>query len=232
MSFREWFNSDPVTALFYIVAIPATVILILQTILLLFGLGHGADGDLDSDTSGLDGHFDIGGHTDIGGHFDAGHTGLEVTGHDVHADFHDDVEGMHGDTGLRLITVRGLVAFFAVGGWSGIASVELGASRFIAVIAALLMGTAALILVALFFKWAMSLQYNGTLRISNAVGQTGEVYLTIPAKNGGRGKVNVVVQERLTELEAVTNGDKALRYGERVRVVGMADGNTVIVEAE
>ena len=244
MGFKEWFMLDPVAAIFYIVAVPATVILVLQTILLLFGLGHG-DADLDSDTGGLDGHFDLGGHSDghfdLGGHSDAhldigGHSDLDLNGNGIpdslEADIDHDAGGMHGDSGLRLFTVRGLVAFFAVGGWSGIAAMELGASRFVAVIAAMLMGSAALILVALFLRWALSLQYNGTLNMHNAVGKTGEVYITVPAKNGGHGKVNVVVQERLAELEAVTECDRALRYGERVRVVGLADGNTLVVEPE
>ena len=232
MGFKEWFMLDPVAAIFYIVAVPATVILVLQTILLLFGLGHG-DADLDSDTGGLDGHFDLGGHSDA--HLDlGGHSDLDLNGNGIpdslEADVDHDAGGMHGDTGLRLFTVRGLVAFFAVGGWSGIAALELGASRFVAVIAAVLMGTAALVLVALFLRWALSLQYNGTLNMHNAVGKTGEVYLTVPAKNGGRGKVNVIVQERLVELDAVTSDERALRFGERVRVVGMADENTIIVE--
>ena len=254
MGFREWFNADPVSALFYIVAIPATVILILQTILLLFGLGHG-DGSMDSDTSGIGDHFDLGhdghfeiGHADVGhdGHFDLGHGGhfvdlnhdgipddLQTDVHpDMHPDFHDDADGMHGDSGLRLLTVRGLVAFFAIGGWAGIAALELGASRYLAVITALLAGTAALFLVALFFKWVLTLQYNGTMQIPNAVGKTGEVYLTVPAGNAGRGKVNVIVGERLVELDAVTACDRALRYGERVKVTGLSDSNTVIVEPE
>jgi len=48
----QWFMADPILAMMYILAIPATVILILQTILLLFGMG-GEDGDFDSDTSGI-----------------------------------------------------------------------------------------------------------------------------------------------------------------------------------
>ncbi len=51
----NWWNSlDALQHFFAYVAIPATLILCIQTILLLFGLGAGGDGDLDSDTSGLD----------------------------------------------------------------------------------------------------------------------------------------------------------------------------------
>lgn len=210
--FREWFTQDPVMALLYILAIPATVILLLQTILLLFGGGDNADSDLDSDTSGLgdaDGDIDADADTDV----DVDHDG-----------------GLQTDSGLRLFTVRGLVAFFAVGGWSGIAAIQLGASHLLALIIALVMGIAALFVVALFFKLVLKLQYNGTLRLSNAVGQTGEVYLTVPANAQGSGKVNVIVQEQLIEASAVSYGDRPLRFGEKVKVTGKVGEDTLVVE--
>ena len=206
----DWFAADPVLALLYILAIPATVILVLQTILLLFGMG-GEDGDLDSDTSGI-------GDAD-----------------DFSDDIPDDADvdsegGFDGDTGLRLLTVRGMVAFFAVGGWSGITAIQLGASRLLAVFVALVMGLAALFVVALFFKWILRMRHNGTMRLSNAVGSIGEVYLTIPANAAGSGKINVILQSQLSELTAVTYADRALRYGEKVRVTGTIGENTLIVE--
>lgn len=200
---KEWFAADPLRAVLYIIALPSTVILFIQTILLLFGVGgHDADVDVGGD-NGIDGVF---GHDTVG---------------------HDDPSDIGG---LRLFTVRGLVAFFAVGGWSGIAALDLGASRFVSGVAAFLMGTAALILVALFFRFAVKLQQDGNLHMENAVGKSGEVYLTVPAKGSGKGKVNIVVQEQMMELDAVNASDTPLRFGERVKVTGLADGNTVIVE--
>ncbi len=208
----EWFRSDPVLALMYIFAIPATVILVLQTILLLFGVG-GEEGDLDSDTSGI-------------GDADAA---------DMDADVPEGIDGeidggFDGDTGLRLFTVRGMVAFFSVGGWAGIAAIKLGAAPLLAVFIALVMGIAALFLVALFFKLIPRIQHNGTMRLANAVGSIGEVYITVPAGSAGSGKVNVILQGQLSELTAVTYADRALRYGEKVRVTGTIGENTLIVE--
>lgn len=214
----EWFRSDPILALMYIFAIPATVILVLQTILLLFGVG-GEEGDLDSDTGGIG----------IAG--DAG----DIDSADMDADVPDDIDGeidggFEGDTGLRLFTVRGMVAFFSVGGWAGITAIKMGAGHLLAVFIGLVMGIAALFLVALFFKLIPKIQHNGTMRISNAVGSIGEVYITIPANGSGSGKVNVILQSQLSELTAVTYADRALRYGEKVRVSGTIGDNTLIVE--
>ena len=56
--------------------------------------------------------------------------------------------------------------------------------------------------------------------------------MTVPANGEGKGKVNVVVQERLVELEAVTESDRALRFGEAIKVTRLAGNNTVVVEPE
>lgn len=210
---------DLLYLILYVVAVPSTVILILQTILLLFGLGSGgadADSDFDVDTD-LDADIDV----DADGIPDSAELEMD-----------NDLDGAMTDSGLRLFTVRGMVAFFAVGGWAGIAALELGAPHWAAVLIALLLGSAALILVALFFKWAMKLRSNGSLNIKNAVGKTGEVYMTVPANAKGKGKVNVIIQERYTELDAITKGNADLKYGTRVKITALADGNTVIVEAE
>ncbi len=208
----QWFTADPLLAMLYILAVPATVILILQTIMLLFGMG-GEDGDLESDVSGI-------GDADAGDFAD-----------DLPEDVHVDSEGgFDGDTGLRLFTVRGMVAFFSVGGWAGIAALKLGAGPLLTVAIALAMGIAALFVVALFFRLIPRIRHNGTMRLSNAVGSVGEVYITIPAKGEGSGKVNVILQSQLSELTAVTYAERALKYGEKVRVTGTIGENTLIVE--
>ena len=141
-----------------------------------------------------------------------------------------DAPDVHfGDSGLRIFTVRGMVAFFAVGGWAGLSALSLSGSAAAAIITALVTGTLALLLVAWFFKWAASLNENGTLQMESAVGKVGEVYITIPANMSGTGKVNVIIQGRLTEAEAMTEGDRPLKYGEPVEVTGMAVGNVLKV---
>ena len=106
----NWWNSlDALQHFFAYVAIPATLILCIQTVLLLFGLGAGGDGELDSDTSGLD--------TGDG-------TAPDLDAPD--ADVPDSWDGESGhdlahDPGLRIFTIRGLVAFFSVFGWAGLA---------------------------------------------------------------------------------------------------------------
>ena len=53
--FAWWSQLGLLEQVLYIIAIPSTLILIIQTVLLLFGLGHDGDADLDHD---LDHDFD------------------------------------------------------------------------------------------------------------------------------------------------------------------------------
>ena len=200
---KEWFMTDPLRAALLCVAVPATVIMILQTVMIFIGMAGHSDVDMPDD-NGIDGVF--------------GNDSPDAP--DVHM----------GDSGLRIFTVRGMVAFFAVGGWAGLSALSLSGSPSAAIITSLIAGTLALLLVAWFFKWAASLNENGTLQMDSAVGMVGEVYITVPPDMTGTGKVNVIIQGRLTEAEAMTECSRPLKYGEPVEVIGMAVGNTLMVK--
>ena len=200
---KEWFMLDPLRSALLCVAVPATAIMVLQTVMIFIGMAGHSDVDIQGD-NGIDGVF--------------GNDAPDAT--DVHI----------GDSGLRIFTVRGMVAFFAVGGWAGLSALSLSQSAAAAIITAFVAGTLALLLVAWFFRWAASLNENGTLQMDNAVGKMGEVYITVPANMSGSGKVNVIIQGRLTETDAMTKSDRPLKYGETVEVVEMAVGNTLLVK--
>ena len=199
----EWWNGlELIQQVFYVIAIPSTLILILQTILLLFGFGHDSETDLDHD-AGMD------------------------TDHDGDAGWdHDHDSGAEHVAGLRLLTVRGIVAFLAMCGWVGVALLDMGVNPIVSSCLALLAGLLAMFLVALFMKFAFKMQQSGNLDLKNAVGLTGEVYVPIP-KNG-KGKVTLVVQERFLELDAVCPS-QSLKTGQRVKVTEVTESNTLVV---
>lgn len=205
--FVSWWDAlSNVQQVLACVAIPATVILLLQTILLMFGVGgmhdaDGADHDFESDAD-----------------------------HDL--DHDTDHDGDHGNhvAGLRIFTVRGMVAFLAVGGWLGIVMIGAGLNTAVSCLIAFAGGVASLLLVAAFLKWTVSLQESGNLSFQNAVGHSGEVYLSIPARQSGRGKVTLTVQERYVEADAVTDSPDRIPVGQRVRVVALTDDQTLLVE--
>lgn len=232
-----WASLTWLEKIFAYVAFPATLLLLLQTLMLLFGLGNDSDGDADADVD-LDGDgvpdldLDGDGVPDLDADFDA----------DVDSDFDADTDG---DTdaetdvdagghsglfaGLKLFTLRGIVAFLAVCGWGGLWLLRMGMHPIFAVFLAIAMGFWAMLLMALFLRVALKLQDDGTLDFRNALGTAGTVYLTIPARRAGEGKVHVVVQDQLRELEAVTDEESPIPTGSEIVVVGLSGGNTLVV---
>ena len=212
-----WWNALPVLQqFFYLLAIPATVLLVIQTVLLLIGLGHG-DSDFDHDgETDLDHDLCADHDADAGGACDADH------------DFDHSGDGpeVH-DTGLRLFSVRGIVAFFAICGWTGVAMLDLGLPPLIACPIALAAGICAMFLVAGVLALLSRLQQSGNLNMHNAVGLSGEVYIPIP--EGGKGKITLILQERFTEADAVCPTG-ALPTGQPVTVVDVAENNILIVK--
>lgn len=196
----EWWNGlQLIEQVFYVIAIPATIILVLQTILLLFGFGHDSDADVDHDMD-MDNDFD----------HDVGHDG----------------SGAEHVAGLRLLSVRGFVAFFAVCGWVGVALLDMDVNPVVSVCISILAGFLSMLLVAVVMRFAIKMQQSGNLDMKNAVGLTGEVYIPIPAE--GKGKVTLVIQERFMELDAVSPGE-ALKTGQRIKVTDVTESNTLVV---
>ncbi|MEZ5332643.1 MAG: hypothetical protein R2991_11455 [Thermoanaerobaculia bacterium] len=167
--------------------------------LLLMLFGIG-DGDTDADV-----HGDIG---DVDGHLDA--------------------DG-HGDAGLHVVSMRTVVAFFTGFGWGGVAALESGLGVTVATLCALAAGSAFMLGVFGLMRALYSMRASGTVDYRNAVGTVGTVYLPIPARMEGPGQIEILVQGRLRVVEAFTRADRLLPNRSRVRVVDLADANTLIV---
>lgn len=233
-----WSDFNTLQQIFLTIAIPSTLILVLQTILLLIGLGGNGDadngegdfGDADADGDGIPDSLD----TDIDGDGVADSVDLDGDGiPDVQLDSQDVNAGeshdMNSAGGLRLLTIRGIVAFFAVGGWLGVALVDLDVTPVLAVILAFAGGFAAMLFCALIIKWSLSLQENGAFSAKNAIAHTATVYIPIPPERQGTGKVTLTVQERFLEVEAMTDEDTKIPTGKQVQVVSVIDKNILLV---
>lgn len=188
-----WLESLPTLQLiFAFIAIPATLVLLVQTVLLLIGMG---DADADFDPDGID----------IG-------------------------EAAEGDGGLALFSVRGIVAMLCIAGWSGVVFVDIGLPDAVSILFAAACGIAALVGMAYLMKAVMKLQHSGNIQLGAAIGKVGEVYIPIPAKGEGRGKISINVQERLIEVDAISKGEAPLKTGDTVRVVSTDESGLVVVE--
>jgi hypothetical protein len=170
-------------------------VLVLQTVLLLFGVG--------------DGHADV----DL-------HHGGDVA----------DGSGEGHDGAFGLLSVRAVASFFTIFGLVGWLGVTQGWRAHWTVMAAVGSGLAVMLLVAWLIRAQMRLQSRGNLEPANAVGQSARVYLRVPAKNAGFGKVTLKLQGRTAEFAAFTSGAE-LATGALVRIVRMSTPDTFEVEA-
>jgi hypothetical protein len=166
-------------------------VLVIQTLLLLFGLGHG---DLDVPAHDVD-----------------------VSGHDLHGD--------HGSGGFGLFSIRALASFFTFFGLGGLLGASRGWDPLVTVIVATAAGGALMLAVAWLFRLQGRLQSRGNLDPRNAVGLSARVYLRVPPRNSGVGKVSVKVQGRTAEFQAFTQGEE-LPTGALVKLTRLSTPDT------
>ncbi|MDR2266109.1 MAG: NfeD family protein [Christensenellaceae bacterium] len=141
-----------------------------------------------------------------------------------------DVSFDDGDPGLRIFSIRGLLAFLCIAGWSGLlfSSFE-GFPVALTIILSIILGGIALVAVAYLYRWISKLQADGTKDPKDAIGKIGDVYLPIAANKAKSGKVSVLVSGRLSEMDAITDSTRDLKRGEKIKVTGIIDGNVLIV---
>ena len=211
------------------IAVPATLVLLIQTVLLFVGGGPEGDGGGLSHDGALDGAGDGAPDGVLDAAPDAGLDGPpegDFLPHGGEMEAHGGGESP--SQALHIFTLRGVVAFLTLFGWSGLWFSQMGLPGFLAAFLAVPVGFAGMVGIALMVREALKLQYDGTLNPRNALGRPGEVYLSIPPARSGQGKVTVLVQEQLREFEAVTDSPDPIPTGAPVVVTGLA-GDALLV---
>ncbi|MDU7338389.1 MAG: hypothetical protein E7L17_09785 [Clostridium sp.] len=221
---QEWWGTlDLLSQVLYCIAVPSSLILFIQVVMTIVGFGQSGPGVNPDDLSGFDSFgdspdFDLDMSGDAG--VDSGDLG---TGDG----------GSPGDLGaLHLFTLEGIVAFLTVFSWTAILAYQAGTAGTISVLIGAVLGAVAMFGVAKIIQLTSRLASNGTLQMRNALGQTATVYLVIPARGTGQGKVNLTVQERFIEASAITDGAVSIPSGAFVRVVDVRADNVLVVELE
>ncbi|MBE6599267.1 MAG: hypothetical protein E7638_07495 [Ruminococcaceae bacterium] len=186
---------DLVGQIFALIAIPSTLILLVQSVLVIFG----GDDDMDD--------------------------GLDLTGNGE-----ADTPGDGGGDGMALFSLRGIMAMGAVGGWSGLVMHQAGINLGVTILLACAFGFLALVGIAWIMKISSKLQSSGNIDLGYAIGKVGTVYIPIPPSMTGSGKVNLTIQERFVEVNAMTTSERKLTTGESVRVVATDETGMLVVE--
>ena len=199
----------PLHGLFLFCAVLGGTIMILQLLFSLIGFGMDDIGDgVDLSVDGMDADVEIDGSA--GGDFaEAGHNTMFV-------EF------------LKVISLKTLIAGIAFFGLGGLIGLSLGFSPFLASVLALIAGALALYFVYWIYKKINAAQSDGTVSAKSLIGAQGKVYLKVPGKRSGVGKVLINQQDRTMEYEAVTPGE-AIFSGTEIIVTKIISSTTVEV---
>lgn len=143
----------------------------------------------------------------------------------------DDLDGHdvdHGDSAFGWLSLRTISAFLAFFGLTGWWLASRGWSPVSSALVSMLAGGLVGGLLTLLVSQRKRLDSEGTLDPANAVGCIASVYLRIPAKGKGMGKIQVKVQGRTAEFQAVSDGVE-IPTGAVVRVERMITADTFAV---
>lgn len=216
--FSNWWQSlELLEQILYCIAIPSTLVLIIQIILIFLGAGDGGEGFNPSDTSGFDTGADVG---SLNNGVDMGDVSdVNIDGGNP-ADF----------SSMRFFTLQGIITFLCVFGWSALGAYSGTKNILLTFLIAVVLGAAAMFGVAKIIQLSARLAQNGNFDVKNLLGECGTVYIPIPAESKGTGKVMISVGERLVEYDAVTEDKEPLSSNAQIRVTDIRSETLLVVE--
>ena len=202
---QSWWDAlTAIEKIFWFIAIPFSIIFVIQMILTFTGLGGGAT-DPGADLPGM--------HTDSPSNLlDSNHSNEDA------------------GPGFSFFTIRNFIAFFTIFSWSGLAFTHAGYGILLTVLWSIFIGLIAMLLISSLFYFAMKMTASGNVSVINAIGATGKVYLPIKANKSGIGKVQVTFQGSIREMQAITTESTDLPTNTIIRVTAIADENILVVE--
>jgi len=134
------------------------------------------------------------------------------------------------DASFTLFSLLSVMAFIMGTGWMGLACrVDWDLNRPMSAFISITFGVVMMMLASGTMYLIRKLNREVTYDVSTAVGRTAKVYMRIPAKGKGQGKVQVSVSGRLKTIQAVSDGNEIAAFTD-VKVIDVRDDETLIVE--
>ena len=213
--------------LFLLAAVVGGTVMVCQFLMTMLGLGDDGAGDGD-----FGGDGDVGGDVGVDvGDFDGG-ADIEIDGDHptpIHHAADADVDHPGSSWLFQVLSFRTVVAALTFFGLAGNWSSSSGHSPVLSLMVAMTAGGGAMFGMYHLMKAIYNLQSSGNVDIRNAVGQPAKIYIPVPSAGEGKGKVQVTLQGRTMEYEAVTDDDEKLSTGENVIVEAVVGSDIVKV---
>lgn len=141
-----------------------------------------------------------------------------------------DFDGIHGDDApFQLFSLRNLINFLLGFSWTGISFYTTLTNKIVLVTLSLIVGGLFVYLFFLIIKQIQKLAEDNSFKISNTLNKTADVYLSVPERKSGKGKIMISVNGSFHELDAMTENER-IESGAVVKVVRIENDNILIVE--
>jgi hypothetical protein len=157
---------------------------------------------------------------------------LTIFSSDADTDMQTDLDHSFADGDgipFQLLSLKNIVGFFTMFGWSGLGFISAGMAPFLVIFFSFLCGFLMMLAMATLFYLMSKLAETGNMNIRNAVGRSGEVYLPIPASRQGMGKVQVTVQGTLQTLDAISDDPEVIPTSSLVQVIDVINNQILLV---
>ncbi|SDD62429.1 NfeD family protein [Niabella drilacis] len=145
----------------------------------------------------------------------------------INADFDGDLTGA--DAPFQMFSLRNLINFLMGFGWTGVAFFHSMENKALLIALAVVIGIFFVLLFFFVIRQLMKLTEDNTFNAEKLIGKSGEVYLTIPEKRSGLGKIQISYNNTSHELTAVTEGER-LFSGTLVKVLGIEDRILIVTK--
>ena len=154
---------------------------------------------------------------------------LAFSGGDGDAELSDDMD-IDGDViGFHFFTLKNIIGFFVLFGWTGVVCISAGYSILMTLLFSVVAGNIMMLAMATLFYFFMKMNDSGTLDMNNALYSQGTVYLTIKKNREREGKVQITIQNGLRTLRALTDDNEDILTGSRIEVLDIIDDDILLV---
>ena len=145
-----------------------------------------------------------------------------------------DADGLDGDSvdfdaDFQVFTLRNLINFLLGLSWTGISFFSIISNPIYLVLLSLFVGCLFVYVFFIIIAQIQKLAEDNSFKIENTLNKTAEVYLRIPEKKSGKGKIMVSVNGAYHELEAMTEQGE-IPTGAAVKVIKIENNAIVIVQ--
>lgn len=147
---------------------------------------------------------------------------------DFDADGDGEIDSESGHSSFQLLTFRNMVTFLAVFSWITLGCMDGGYSQTTSMLWGGLAGSISMFFMALIVYGMHKLKEENIPTMEKTIGKKATVYLGIPKKGEGKGKVTITVNGSSKTVTAYSQGPK-FSTNSRVEVVGV-EGEELIVD--